>query len=104
MSVRRYDIVLCRDERQHMTLEALASRAGLHPGLVERYIEFGLIEPIDWEGERLLFDPSCIPRLRMIGRLRTSLGINLTGIGVILDLLEKIHALKLENEILRGRI
>jgi chaperone modulatory protein CbpM len=104
MTVRRYDIVLLRQEPQKLTLDALASRAGMHPTLVERFVEFGLIEPIEQEGTRLFFDPSAIPRLRMIGRLRESLGINLSGIAVIQDLLDRLCALQLENEALRRRL
>lgn len=104
MSVRRYDIILCRNERQQLTLDMLASRVGLHPSLVERFVEFGLIEPVEWEGAKLLFDPSIIPRLRMIERLRESLGMNLAGIAVTLDLLDRLCALRLENEALRRRL
>ena len=99
----RYDIVLCRTERQQLTLEVVASRAGMHPALVERLVEFGLIDPVEWEGSRWLFDPSVIPRLRMIGRLRESLGINLAGIEVILDLVDRVAALQRENRELRNR-
>jgi DNA-binding transcriptional MerR regulator len=104
MSVRRYEITLCRSEREQLTLDRVASLAGMHPGLVERFVELGLIEPIAWEGERLFFDPSAIPRLRMIARLRQSLGINPAGIAVILDLLDRLRALKRESETLRGRL
>jgi DNA-binding transcriptional MerR regulator len=104
MTVRRYDIVLLQREPQKLTLDALASRAGMHPTLVERFVEFGLIEPIEQEGTTLFFDPSAIPRLRMIGRLRESLGINLSGIAVIQDLLDRLCALQLENEALRRRL
>ena len=103
MTVRRYDIVLLRREPQKLTLDAVASRAGMHPTVVERFVEFGLIEPIEQEGTTLFFDPSAIPRLRMIGRLRESLGINLSGIAVIQDLLDRLCALQLENEALRRR-
>ena len=75
----------------------------MHPALVERFVEFGLIEPVEWEGATLLFDASAVPRLRMIGRLRESLGINLAGIAVILDLLDRLCALQRENETLRSR-
>jgi chaperone modulatory protein CbpM len=104
MTVTRYEIVLCRCERQQLTLEAVASRAGMHPALVERFVEFGLIDPIEWEGSRLLFDPSAVSRLRMIGRLRESLGINLAGIEVILDLVDRVSALQRENRELRNRL
>ena len=103
MSVQRYDIVLCRREAQQLTLETLAAQAGMHPALVERFVEFGLIEPVEWAGTTPLFDASAIPRLHMIGRLRESLGINLAGIGVILNLLDRLCALQRENELQRNR-
>jgi chaperone modulatory protein CbpM len=104
MAVERYNIVLCRDERQQLTLDAVALRAGLHPALVESYVEVGLIEPVAWQGAALWFDASAIPRLRMIGRLREALGINVAGIAVILDLLDRLHALQRDNESLHSRL
>ena len=102
MAAPRYDIVLCRREAQPWTLEALAARTDIHPALVERFVEFGLIEPVEWQGTTTLFDTSAIARVRMIGRLREALGINLAGIAVILDLLDRISALQRENERHRG--
>jgi len=102
-SVRRYDIVLCQREAQLVTMEALAAHAGMHPALVERFVESGLIEPVEWAGTTFLFDAAAIARLRMIGRLRESLGINLAGIGVILNLLDRLCALQRENEAQRNR-
>jgi hypothetical protein len=63
MNPRRYEMALLRDARSHLTLEGLASSAGIHPGLVERLLESGLVEPVEWAGARPLFDVSFIPRL-----------------------------------------
>jgi len=104
MAERRYDLVLYRREPQQLTLDTLAAHAGVHPALVEHFVELGLIEAIEWEGARLVFDASAVPRLRMIGRLRGSLGINLAGVGVVLELLDKFCALQRENEVLRSRL
>jgi DNA-binding transcriptional MerR regulator len=103
MALQRYDIVLRRREPQELTLDMLAARVGMHPALVQQFVEFGLIEPVEWQGARLLFDASAVPRLRMIGRLRESLGINLAGVAVILDLRDRFCALQRENETLRSR-
>jgi DNA-binding transcriptional MerR regulator len=103
MALQRYDIVLRRREPQELTLDMLAARAGMHPALVQQFVEFGLIEPVEWQGARSLFDASAVPRLRMIGRLRESLGINLAGVAVILDLRDRFCALQRENETLRSR-
>jgi DNA-binding transcriptional MerR regulator len=104
MAARRYEIVLCRHERQQLTLDAVAASAGMHPALVEHFVELGLIEPIEWEGARPFFDAAAVPRLRTIVRLRETLGINVAGIAVILDLLDRLSALRRENEMQRGRL
>jgi MerR family transcriptional regulator/heat shock protein HspR len=104
MSVRRYDIVLRRSERRQLTLEAVASKAGAHPTLVELYVVCGLIVPIEWEGASPLFDLSVVPRLGVIERLRCDLGINVAGVGVILEMVERLRALQRENDLLRSRL
>jgi DNA-binding transcriptional MerR regulator len=101
MSEQRYQIVLRRVEREQITLDELAARAGLHPTLVECFIEFGLIEPDERAGAHMLFNVACLTRLRMIERLRHEVGINLSGIGVILNMLDRLTALQRENAWLR---
>src|SRR5262247_3593792 len=103
MSVRHYEIVLSRREREELTLEALASSAGLHPAHVERFVEFGLLEPIKLAGTEMIFETSAILRLRTIERLRREIGVNLNGIAVILDVVDRLRALQNESELLRGR-
>ena len=78
MATRRYDIILYRRRPEELSLETLAARAAMHPTLVERFVQCGLIEPVERErdGTAVFFDLSAVPRLRMIGRLRDSLGIN----------------------------
>jgi DNA-binding transcriptional MerR regulator len=86
-----------------LTLEALARRAHMHPDLVERYVELGLIHPCEGEGPSLVFEPSTVLRLDAVNRLRQSLGINMAGIAVVLDLIDQICALQDENHRLRRR-
>ena len=100
----RYELVLYARRKEGLTLEDLAARAGVHSSIVEHYVELGLIEPVEWEGARFLFDASAVPRLRTICRLRESLGINLAGVAVVMDLLDKFCALQRENELLRSRL
>ena len=102
MTRGRFEIVLLRREPSRLTLEALAQCAGVHPAQVERFVEFGLLEPIEWEGAvSPLFDASAISRLRMIKRLRETLGINLAGIAVIQDLVDRFSKVQAENKGLR---
>ncbi|MFZ5754062.1 MAG: chaperone modulator CbpM [Bacillota bacterium] len=72
--------------------------SGYHPGFLERLAEFGIIEIQD---NRLRADQ--LPRIQKIIRLRQSLGINLPGASVILDLLERIEELEQELDLLRRR-
>ena len=103
MTLRRYEIVFYRPDHQFLTLENLAEHANMHPALVERYVQCGLLEPSAPEGAKLLFDAAAVPRLRTIGRLRENLGVNVAGIAVILDLIDKVCALQRENETQRSR-
>jgi DNA-binding transcriptional MerR regulator len=86
-----------------LTLEALADAAGLHPELVERFVAYGLLAPIAVEERVVWFDLVAVRRLRMIRRLREDLGINLPGVGVVLDLLGRIEGLQRELAELRRK-
>ena len=99
----RYPLVARHTTRERLTLEAAAARVGLHPVLVERFVEFGLVEPAERTGAELRFDPACLPRLVAISRLRQDLGVNLHGVAVILDLVDRLAALQRELAWLRER-
>ena len=103
MKFIRYEIILCPPEKQRLKLEALAERAGVHPALIQRFLDCGLIEPSGREGAELFFDEDALPRLQMIRRLRNHLGVNVAGIAVILDLRDRLRALQRENAVLRAR-
>jgi DNA-binding transcriptional MerR regulator len=103
MSVPRAHIILGRIEPEQLTLEGLAACAGVHPALIEYFVEYGLIEPMAHTGGQWLFDTACLARLRMIERLRRDLGANLAGIAVILDLLDRLTTLQREVEQWRRR-
>ena len=83
-------------------LDTLSRSAGVHPDLIADYVDLGLIEPVDERGEHeWLFDDDALFVLRRIERLRRDLGINLEGVGVILELLHQIEDLRQELERMR---
>jgi DNA-binding transcriptional MerR regulator len=88
-------------ERERVTLDGLAARTKLHPALIERFVEYGLIEPAERVGAHMLFDVDCVARVSKIERLRRHLGANLASVGVILDLLDQVGRLQQEIERLR---
>jgi DNA-binding transcriptional MerR regulator len=84
-------------------LEDLAVAAGLHPSLVERLVDYGLLEPCAGAGAGTLFPASSVERLRSIMRLKSDLGVNLAGIAVILEMRERLVGLQAELARLRTR-
>ena len=102
MTAREYQIVLYSTDDQWLTMGDLALHANMHPALIEQLVEFGLLTPVRRQGANF-FDASAVSRLRTIARLRHGLGINLAGISVILDLVDKLCALQRENQNMRNR-
>ena len=103
MITRRFEITLYRNQRHSLTLDDVALHAGMHPELIERLVQFELVTPIKHEGSQLFFDPSALSRLRTVARLRADLGVNLAGVSVILDLVDRLCAVQRENDTLRAR-
>jgi DNA-binding transcriptional MerR regulator len=98
-----YELILYRYGSEMLTLEDLAKAAGVHPELIEIYVESGLLEPVEAGSERL-FETGAIRRLRTIQRLRREVGVGLPGIAIILDLTERIETLQREVAWLRVRL
>jgi len=94
MKTKTYEIAVVRTRRNMMPLEDAASRLGLHPDIVRRFVELGLLEPAEVTGAEIMLDPVALRRIGVIQHLRYDLGINLAGIGVILELLDRIDALQ----------
>lgn len=108
MGTSRYQIVHYRYESRSgsenlVTTGELARLARLHPEMVDKLVDWGLIEPVKWE-PKLLFPETTVPRIWRIMRLRRDLGINWSGIGVVLDLLDKIEELEREIAWLRKQL
>jgi hypothetical protein len=91
------------DRREWITLEDLASGAGVQPLLIERLVDLGLLESAGPPGQPPVFLAAAALRLHAIQRIRRDIGVNLAGVGVILDLLERVRALERELERLRLR-
>jgi hypothetical protein len=100
----RYEMVLWCEERDRLTLAGLAYACGVHPMHVERLVELGLVEPCELAGDCALFDVACVPRVRLIERLRRDTGANLQGLAVIMHMLDRTRELQREVEALRARL
>ncbi len=92
----------------YLTLSEVSYHCGLHPELIERLVEMGLVDYAERDANGdFLFRSDVIPLIRTILRLRNHLGVNYAGIGVVLELMSRIetlenHIRKLEERILYG--
>jgi len=101
----RTDLVACRPcSGDRMSLASLAARAGLHPELVEQFVAFGLLNTRKPLVDSPLFDEEALQRLARIRRLRRDLQLNLAGVAVALDLIERIERLQRDIVALRSRL
>ncbi len=81
-------------------LRVVAKKIGLSPRTLKVWIEEGLIEPRR-EGRKILFAEDDLKRLLTIRRLRDDLGVNLAGIDIILQLLDRLAKLQAEIDRLK---
>ena len=70
----------------------------LHPQTLRIYERLGLVRPRRASGKNRMYSEADIERLHQIQRLRQDMGVNLPGIEVILDLLEKMARMQHEME------
>src|SRR6266850_4581207 len=103
MAHKTRESIVWRTDHAFLSLEDLADACGLHPGLVEQFVEYGLLEPSAGAGPRSLFPASAVERLRRIIRLKCDLGVNLAGIAVILQMRERLVGLQEDLARLQGR-
>ncbi len=78
---------------------SLAARlCEMHPQTLRMYERLGLVSPARRNGRNRLYSEEDIARLRQIQRLTQDLGVNLAGVEVILDLLQKLEQVQAEAD------
>lgn len=80
-----------------LTITQVARRFGISTRTIRIYEEEGFIE-LHRIGGRSLLKPVDVEAIAMIERLKTDLGVNLPGIGVILEMRRKMVELQLQME------
>ena len=73
----------------------------LHPQTLRYYERVGLIRPSRSEGNRRLYSPRDIDRLRAIARLVDELGVNLAGVEVIFNMRQRMEDMQQEMDRVR---
>jgi chaperone modulatory protein CbpM len=77
-----------------LTLESLARETGLHPDLIRRFVQFGLLAPRGGTASAPLFAEQDVPLLARAARLRRDLGVNYAGAVLASELLARIEDLE----------
>lgn len=77
------------------SLDTAAQHAGIHPELLRYYCRAGLLSDRRFQTEpEPVFDDEAIYELQRIEHYRRKLGVNLSALPVVLDLLREIEALR----------
>jgi len=77
-----------------VTLEALSRASGLHPDVIRRFVQFGLLAPRGGTAAAPLFAEQDALLLARAARLRRDLGVNYAGAVLASELLARIEDLE----------
>ncbi|MCW2595626.1 MAG: chaperone modulatory protein CbpM [Pseudonocardiales bacterium] len=89
----RYPIIVV-PTAPRLGLESFADRGGLHPELVQRFVALGLLDAHRDANGALWFAANQLPALARIRRLRAGLQLNYAGLGLVIELLDRIQRLE----------
>jgi chaperone modulatory protein CbpM len=82
------------EESEEVTLADLTRSCRVHAEWVLELVEEGVLEPIQPGGPQWRFAATSVVRVRKAQRLQRDLGVNLPGIALALELLDRIDALE----------
>jgi hypothetical protein len=85
---------LIRRTPRLVTVEMLAQDAGVHPEIVRRFVQLGLLEPRGGTRAAPLFRPQDAFLIARAMRLRRDLGVNYAGAVLASELLTRIDELE----------
>ena len=78
----------------------------MHPQTLRKYERIGLVSPFRTGGMLRLYSEEDLARLRLIKHLVGDLGLNLSGVELVLEIFNRLLKLRVEAEVAgtRGRI
>ena len=82
------------EEETELTIAELCRSCGVHAEIVVTMVEEGILEPSGDDPPHWCFPAPTLRRVTTAVRLQHDLGINLAGVALALDLLDRIDALK----------
>jgi hypothetical protein len=80
----------------------VAAASGIHPDLVQRFVELELLPATKDGSGRLWFTPAAPELVRRIVRLHADLSLNYAAVALVLDLLARIDGLENRRWVIRS--
>ena len=93
------DVIPGRDEPCYV-ISVAAKMLSVHPQTLRRYEDMGLVKPARVSGKRF-YSPNDVERLQKISRLTDDLGVNLAGVEIILNLIDRLESIQSEMHQMR---
>lgn len=82
------------DDQVRLSLDEICEACSCRREWVVELVEYGILEPLDADGDEWRFTGVSLSRAYTARRLQQDLGVNLAGVALALDLLEEIEALR----------
>ena len=79
-------------------ISAVAEMYGIHPQTLRLYEREGLLKPSRTEGNTRLYTEQDLVRLEFILSLARDLGVNISGMAIILEMRERMEEMQLQMQ------
>lgn len=89
---------------EHLTIDDLCRTCGLKVEWVAELVDHGILEPAGTDAGKWLFESTSITTVWKVQRLQQDLEINLSGIALVLSLVEEKARLQYRLQQLQGVI
>ena len=90
-----------RNQYEPVYLISVAAKlCGVHPQTLRLYERLGLVTPQRVNAKNRLYSDADLLRLRQIQRLTQDMGVNLAGVEVMLELLDKISQMQQQMDVM----
>jgi chaperone modulatory protein CbpM len=86
-----------------LDLTTLSAATGLHPDLLRRLVDLGLLDGRPGSNDSLSFTVDQIAQVARLQRLRAGFALNYAALGLVVDLLDRIAVLEATTPHRRAR-
>ncbi len=94
-----------KEKRPLYMISVVAEMFHVHPQTLRTYEREGLLRPSRTEGNTRLYSEDDVERIELILRLTKDLGVNLAGVGVILNMRERMAEMEQTmNEVIEAMV